>query len=719
MAWLTDSSYHLSHAGESFTLTPTRGIRQGCVLSPLIWTCVTGTMVRDLTALGITVEDLDLYADDYLHQEIITSFEAFAPALQKMGVVIMYLQLQDQGLQVSLDKTVVLCRVAGTRASMAMKQHSFKRKDKDGVERMYVKVPTNRTTLHLPLVQEHKYMGIMATYYNFEDSTLNHRIASAKNTYTRLKPFLRSRKRLSLPGRLRMWWACVWSSMRYALPSVGVTGAGATTLRGLVATHMRALAVSPRHLTGETTELLFARLGVQDPVCMIEALARQQEARLQHCIAQGLGGEVVTQEMLQQAEWSRELWQQHAASDSRSHMRLQRLEQAAEGWPCPHCGLYFISEHAVTTHIGHQHAELHQKVKDAVGEMRPEDMGVNGMPTCRFCLKKHHSWHTLKRHIQQGRCKVLHDRVVEGTSIVAAGADSTNPATLRPLAQQHELLQRLADHQLDCNMIATEVCAQIIQNCGICGLWIVRQSHTDIWNQHHLDIEALCATFGRSITVPCGFCGTVKINSSNRPRHAKLCGVLFQTLLALRLAQQTGHVRPGDGFLPSPPPQRGGGGECSGSGNGIGGKPCPKADDGGKAQHTPSKVAEKRGQRQRSGRTATTPAQTINTFFRPKHGGTGGGDYGTIEGHGAPSYPTGGSTELGIGWTKHSCCISEPRFRSACWRKCSRSARRGRRPRRRYRQKSRPPYASSCSRVTCWNFNPGFRRSNMRRWYRG
>ena len=650
MAWLTDSSYHLSHAGESFTLTPTRGIRQGCVLSPLIWTCVTGTMVRDLTALGIAVDDLDLYADDYLHQEIITSFDEFAPALRKMGVVIMY--LQDQGLQVSLEKTVVLGRVAGTRASMAMKQHTFKRKDKDGIERLYIKVPTRQTTLHLPMVQEHKYMGIMATYYNFEDSTLNHRISSAKNTYTRLKPFLRSRKRLSLPGRLRMWWACVWSSMRYALPSVGVTGAGATTLRGLVATHMRALAVSPRHLTGETTELLFARLGVRDPVCMIEILAQQQETRLQQCIGQGLGGNVVTQDMLQQAEWSRELWQQHATSDSRSHMRLQRLEQATEGWPCPHCGLYFISELAVTTHIGHQHAELHQKVKDAVGEMRPEDMGLNGMPTCRFCLKKHHSWQTLKRHIQQGRCKVLHDRVIDGTPIVVTDANDSNPAEPKPLAQQHELLQRLADQQLDAHMIANEVRAQTIQNCGIWGQWIadarqvkqhIRQSHTDIWNQNSSDIDALCATFGRSVTVPCGFCGTAKINSSNRPRHAKMCGVLFQTLLALRLAQQAGHVRPGDGFLPTPPPQRGG--DACESGHGIGGGPSSKANNGGKAQHSSSQVAEKRGQRQGSGGTATTSGQTINAFFRPKHGGTGGGNHGATAGHSAPSNPLGGSTE--------------------------------------------------------------------------
>ena len=106
-----------------------------------------------------------------------------------------------------------------------------------------------------------------------------------------------------------------------------------------------------------------------------------------------------------------------------------------------------------------------------------------------------------------------------------------------------------------------------MQNCGLCGQWIadarqvqqhIRQSHRDIWNKFHSEIDDLLPAFGRSITVPCGFCGTDKINSSNRPRHAKLCGVLFQTLLVLRVAKQEGHVRAGDGFLSPPPPQRGG-----------------------------------------------------------------------------------------------------------------------------------------------------------------
>ena len=169
---------------------------------------------------------------------------------------------------------------------------------------------------------------------------------------------------------------------------------------------------------------------------------------------------------------------------------------------------------------------------------------------------------TLK-DVMLGRCPALHDQPDVGASDVAV-ADHIEVA--QPLLKQHALLQRLVDQQLDRELVAAEVRSHILQNCGLCGQWIadsrqvkqrIRQSHRDIWNQYHSEIDDRCAAFGRSITVPCGYCGTDKINSSNRPRHAKLCGVLFQTLLVLRVAQHEGHVRAGDGFLSPPPPQRG------------------------------------------------------------------------------------------------------------------------------------------------------------------
>ena len=213
----------------------------------------------------------------------------------------------------------------------------------------------------------------------------------------------------------------------------------------------------------------------------------------------------------------------------------------------------------------------------------------------------------------------MHDRSSAGASVVPAAETVT---TTQPLMQQHALLQRLMDQQLDRDLIASEVRLQILQNCGLCGQWIadarqvkqhIRQGHRDIWNKFHSEVEALLPAFGRSITVPCGFCGTAKINSSNRPRHAKLCGVLFQTLLVLRVAKQEGHVRAGDGFLSPPPPERGG--HADGSQRGRGG-PQKGSADGGKNLPTGEMAKARSGQGQGSRPAAAPPGRQDQGLLR-------------------------------------------------------------------------------------------------------
>ena len=218
------------------------------------------------------------------------------------------------------------------------------------------------------------------------------------------------------------------------------------------------------------------------------------------------------------------------------------------------------------------------------------------------------------------------------------------------------------DHQLASELFASHVRDRIIQNCAICGQWIadarqvkqhIRQSHKEVWNQYHADIDALCATFGRAITVPCGYCGTDKINSSNRPRHAKLCGVLFQTLLVLRIAQQEGHVGTGDGCLSPPPPQWGAGNAA----NGRRRQSQSQTDhDGRKTERSPHQVAEERrqgpGTRARTGTRASdtvAPRQTLGAFFRVEGGGGNGRrrNDDALACDGPVSHSTGGSAEPG------------------------------------------------------------------------
>ena len=81
MAWLTESTYHLQHAHINLRIMTERGVRQGCVLSPLIWTCFTCYVAYKLEPL-ISLDDLQIYADDFLLSKIFHTKQQFLEALQ-------------------------------------------------------------------------------------------------------------------------------------------------------------------------------------------------------------------------------------------------------------------------------------------------------------------------------------------------------------------------------------------------------------------------------------------------------------------------------------------------------------------------------------------------------------------------------------------------------------------------------------------------------------
>ena len=64
MSWMEGSCYHLQHAQVNLSILTTKGVRQGCVLSPLIWTCFTCFVVYGLQDF-LDLEDLQLFADDF------------------------------------------------------------------------------------------------------------------------------------------------------------------------------------------------------------------------------------------------------------------------------------------------------------------------------------------------------------------------------------------------------------------------------------------------------------------------------------------------------------------------------------------------------------------------------------------------------------------------------------------------------------------------------
>ena len=65
MQWLHGSEYHLTHGRVDLRILTQRGVRQGCVLSPLLWSCFTCYVAKHLPQT-LRKQDLQMYADDFL-----------------------------------------------------------------------------------------------------------------------------------------------------------------------------------------------------------------------------------------------------------------------------------------------------------------------------------------------------------------------------------------------------------------------------------------------------------------------------------------------------------------------------------------------------------------------------------------------------------------------------------------------------------------------------
>ena len=219
MEWLRNSAYHVSHAGSDIAVVPRRGIRQGCVLSPLLWSCATGLLLTRMQPILSDVMNTTMYADDFLQQDEVDSVSDLRAAIQRAGRIVDF--FSSAGLQASSGKSAIMIRIAGRKARETLKGFLVKQNGQTFVR-------TSEKDGHLfPLVMNRKYLGAVLSYHGFEDATLHERIGAARNNYTRLKKLLHGHKELRLCDRLKIWQTCVWSSLTYSLPCVGVTSAGA------------------------------------------------------------------------------------------------------------------------------------------------------------------------------------------------------------------------------------------------------------------------------------------------------------------------------------------------------------------------------------------------------------------------------------------------------------------------------------------------------------
>ena len=214
MEWLLGSTYHIKHGSINLSITTERGVRQGCVLSPLVWTCFTCYVIKRLDPI-ISLQDLQLYADDFLMCKIFHTKEQFVDALRSIPILMRH--LRSFGLKINVNKTAVLIRMAHRDGRHMLKQHLCR--NKTGVFLQTIEAQAQ----YLPVKQSHKYLGCIISLHDFESLTFQYRLEMGKNQFSRLRSVLVSHRCLSLARRAYMWQICVWTTLSYGLNCSGCT----------------------------------------------------------------------------------------------------------------------------------------------------------------------------------------------------------------------------------------------------------------------------------------------------------------------------------------------------------------------------------------------------------------------------------------------------------------------------------------------------------------
>ena len=112
--------HHHDHTAKIGTSS---GVRQGCGLSPALWAIYTCLILQRLHQ-HMLPEQLTVFADDFLGQWIIRHTSDIPLAIKAMETLISI--IQEDGLEISTDKTIVLDGLRGPDKGKNLKPHIFK-----------------------------------------------------------------------------------------------------------------------------------------------------------------------------------------------------------------------------------------------------------------------------------------------------------------------------------------------------------------------------------------------------------------------------------------------------------------------------------------------------------------------------------------------------------------------------------------------------------------
>ena len=361
-----------------------------------------------------------------------------------------------------------------------------------------------------------------------------HRISAAQARYQQIRKVLNGCNPLTVKQRLRLWLACINSSLLYSLEAVGCSLKGLRKLYILTTRHLRAILKQPVHISHIISVAIWATAGLHPPEVQI-ALRMQRLREAKDPAYSCTGADLISNmEVYQQLTG---LLAQHGVLQSRLEEERATNPVADSdhepliGVTCPHCDKTVPTPHALKIHIGLQHKDQQAAQPAPRVSFSAPQHAVDGMPTCRLCCRSFTKWRQLKLHMERRSCPKLggssfllspptsDNHLMPGPT---ASSASTNPRpevetstvassakneAYEPLISQSKFHARLANWEalLTCR----DTKAQLSCRCVLCGMWVaapkhMKQHYNKTHHSSHPDLldatVALCQTFKRQFT---------------------------------------------------------------------------------------------------------------------------------------------------------------------------------------------------------------------------
>ncbi|CAE7445631.1 unnamed protein product, partial [Symbiodinium microadriaticum] len=194
------ASLRISHDQYSGDIRLLTGLRQGCSLSPILWSIFTGWLLRRLDETGLVsvCEAGTMFADDAHFSWLIKSGSQLEQAYNGVRAVLNHLAAHK--LKVSLDKTVILVELRGPKAAGLLKKYVITKPSGP-----HMRFNVQGQHMDIKIVSKHVYLGACISYRRFEHDTVQRRLTLAKAQFARLKSILKCQafaKRLHLSDPL-------------------------------------------------------------------------------------------------------------------------------------------------------------------------------------------------------------------------------------------------------------------------------------------------------------------------------------------------------------------------------------------------------------------------------------------------------------------------------------------------------------------------------------